>query len=300
MPLVGWGDIFGVMNLDFDRVAKLLPVGLAAIYVVGFLVVALHLATYGASPLELFKVQYLAAGFWCGMAFVAYYGLTLPVRSGLYLGVAEQGVRHFWQRGFLARLVPSLIVNGMFLGFALWVAYLFRRLPRLFEALRGAGSPGEVLGLREASWLPLVALLAAFSIVLEVHLSLKEESKEPREYQRWRRYFSQWAAIFAVMLFFSCVISFSRDVYPKIPFSLGGGHPRSVLFRLSQGVSQADSFLVRDGDGPYTIPYELLLENEGSLVVVSPKDGERAIEFDRKAVTAVIVLGKSSRGPSSH
>jgi hypothetical protein len=40
------------------------------------------------------------------------------------------------------------------------------------------------------------------------------------------------------------------------------------------------------------VSYKLLLENEGTFIVISPKDGQKAIEFDRKAVAAMIVLGK--------
>ena len=47
------------------------PLGLAAVYVLGFVVVGLHLAGYGASSLDLIKAQYLAAGFWfCCSSFV--------------------------------------------------------------------------------------------------------------------------------------------------------------------------------------------------------------------------------------
>jgi hypothetical protein len=57
-----------------------------------------------------------------------------------------------------------------------------------------------------------------------------------------------------------------------------------VVFWLGAGTGVADSFLERDGSKPFSIPYELLVESESSLVVISPKDGQRANEFDRKAV----------------
>ena len=62
------------------------------------------------------------------------------------------------------------------------------------------------------------------------------------------------------------------------------------MFVLNEGAQQ--TFLTRDGAGPKTVSYKLLLENEGSFVVVSPNDGQKAIEFDRKAIAAMIVEGK--------
>ena len=98
--------------------------------------------------------------------------------------------------------------------------------------------------------------------------------------------------VMGVLALFIWVISFSHDVYPHIPFSLGGGEPRRVVFVLGEAPGQTASFLVKDGAGPQTVPYQLLLESEGTFVVVSPVDGQKAIEFDRKAVAAMIVLGK--------
>jgi len=92
------------------------------------------------------------------------------------------------------------------------------------------------------------------------------------------------------MALLSCALIFATTVYPRIAFSLGGGQSRQVVFWLSSGAG-SDSFLERDGTTAYTVPYELLLANGNSLVV-SPKDNQRAIEFDRKVVGAMVVLGK--------
>jgi hypothetical protein len=70
---------------------------------------------------------------------------------------------------------------------------------------------------------------------------------------------------------------FATKVYPRIWFSLGGGQARQVVFWLGpvSGIA-SDSVLERDRSNPeYTVTYELLLENENSLVVISPKGGRR-------------------------
>ena len=74
-------SVFQNFASEPERYLKLFPLGLGTIYIVGFLVVALELAGYGTSPLELVKIQYLAAGFWCGLVVLTYYGLTTLFRS---------------------------------------------------------------------------------------------------------------------------------------------------------------------------------------------------------------------------
>ena len=90
---------------------------------------------------------------------------------------------------------------------------------------------------------------------------------------------------------------------PKNLVFVGVGQARQVVFWLGpvSGIS-SDSVLERDCSNPeYTVTYELLLENENSLVVISPKGGQKAIEFDRKAVGAVILLGeRPSYAPANY
>jgi hypothetical protein len=69
------------MNEQVERVAKTLPVALAGLYVVGFLIVALHLSGYGASSLDLIKIQYLTAGFWFGSIRPTHVLQSLPARG---------------------------------------------------------------------------------------------------------------------------------------------------------------------------------------------------------------------------
>jgi hypothetical protein len=83
---------------------------------------------------------------------------------------------------------------------------------------------------------------------------------------------------------------FSVTVYPKIPHRFGGGEPLEVRFVLPEGGGPPNSFLTRDGNSPFTVPYKLLLEQENSLVVISTSPNELVIEFDRKTISAVIVL----------
>ena len=73
-----------------ERAGKLLPLVLAALYLTGFMVVALHLAGYGASSLDLFKIQYLAAGIWFGFVLILFFGIDILLR--VFLGSFFDGL----------------------------------------------------------------------------------------------------------------------------------------------------------------------------------------------------------------
>jgi hypothetical protein len=279
-----------LMMQDYTKLIKeWFPLGLATVYVLGFVVVGFHLAGYGAPSLDLIKTQYLAAGFWfCSVLFL-YFGGLQGIRSiiGKVLsGVPVPGFRKDsrWDEVWIT-LTSNVSIAAFLGGFA----FIFVRIPypteRGKEFTRVVGSEARVL------WL-LVFSMALLDIFFRLRgWFLKRAGEAHRSADTWMlAWFS--ATILAIFFFVNCIFIFAVSVYRTIPFSLGGGQPRQVVFWLGAGTGLADSFLERDGPKPYTIPYELLVESESSLVVISPKEGQRAIEFDRKAVSAMVVLGK--------
>jgi hypothetical protein len=139
---------------------------------------------------------------------------------------------------------------------------------------------------------PVLIAMALVHVLFSLRGWLKERAKESETWiNLWMAALvNSTVVILGAML--SCAIVFSDSLYRVIPFSLGGGEPRQVVFWLGTGTGNSSSFLKRDGENPYSIPYQLLMESEGALVVVSPEEGQRAIELDRKAVGAFAVLGK--------
>lgn len=75
-----------------ERAAKLLPLALAGLYLIGFMVVALHLAGYGVSSLDLIKIQYLAAGIWFGFVLLVFFGVGSLLR--ILIGSILDGLSH--------------------------------------------------------------------------------------------------------------------------------------------------------------------------------------------------------------
>jgi len=285
------GGIFGTLGLKEERITRLFPLGLGAAYFVGFVVVGLQLAGYGASPLELFKIQYLAAGLWFGLIAILYHLTAASARLFYRERLPESW--HNARRKRYIKILCSAIVVGAVVGGSYIPATVVRKA--LFLPLSRESHIAELVRW-QGLLAPTVFFLGLLDITSQVYFLAREAPRKPGKLQVWKFFVTLIAASIFVLALFSCVESFARNVYPNIPFSLGGGQPRQVIFWLDASTA-AGSFLKRDGSQPYTIHYELLVENENSLVVISPNDGERAIEFDRKSVGAVVVLGKRT-GPA--
>jgi hypothetical protein len=267
-----------------ERVAKALPVVFAALYLAGFIIVAFRLAGYGTSPLDLFRIQYVAAGFWFGIACSVFFIFAAALRPivGQYL---FQKVQYTSRRKFLERveareLAGAIIGNSFLVGMFTAIFFMGERIQQhLPEQFRK--SPPHFF------WFLLT--VACVDVSMRAWLLYKSRQDEGIP---WSYGVHFCVLALAVSVMFSLRI-FARDVYPTVPFPIGGGQTRQVLFWLGpQSTSAATAFLERDGSSEYTISYELLLENESSYVVISPKDNQRSIEFERKAVEAMVVLGK--------
>jgi hypothetical protein len=278
------------------RVKEWFPLAIGTIYLLGYAVVAFHLAGYGASSLDLIKAQYLAAGLWLSCVLIAYFGGLQGIRSAM--GKLEMGARPgFRQGGGLIELMLSLSANLVLALIFGVLVIMFRYFPPPSER----GKEFSEIVWREA---PLLARLVASMALLDIVYRFrgwfgKRAEEANRSRQNWMLAWF-FATILTIFGFANCLYLFAVSIYRTIPFSLGGGQPRQVVFWLGAGTGPSDSFLERDGAKPYSVPYELLVESESSLVVISPKDGQRAIEFDRKAVGAVFVLGKRPPTAPAH
>lgn len=297
-----------------ERVGKLLPLVLAALYLTGFMVVALHLAGYGASSLELFKIQYLAAGIWFGFVFILFFGIEILLR--VFLGSFFDGLS---PRGDFLRFSNYETLKEGFATTIISLLWLVVLLIVIVLAGKSKLAGGFIPFLYDCRYLLLS--LVGLDICIRLLLIFRRKQHRSSEMEdeineRLSRVpgavFAEWGfnylkvlmALTSVGIFFLVSTSlFATKVYPRIWFSLGGGQARQVVFWLGPvpGTS-SDSMLERNYSNPeYTVTYELLLENENSLVVISPKEGQKSIVFDRKAVGAVILLGeRPSYAPANY
>lgn len=296
-----------------ERAGKLLPLVLAALYLSGFMVVALHLAGYGASSLDLFKIQYLAAGIWFGFVLVLFFAIEILLR--VFLGSFFDGLSP--KGGFLRFSNYETLKDG----FATTVISLlwFAGLLIVIVLARKSNPGGGVIPfLYDCRYLllSLVALDIAVRLLLIFRRKRHRSSETEDEInERLSRepgaVFAEWGYKYLKVLMAATCVGilslvttglFATKVYPRIWFSLGGGQARQVVFWLGPvSGTTSDSMLERDLSNPeYTVTYELLLENENSLVVISPKGGQKAIVFDRKTVGAVILLGERPSYSPAH
>ena len=263
------------MNEELERAGKALPLLVAGLYVVGFIVVGVYLSGYGVSSLELFRVQYLAAGFWCAFPFLFFYFVTGRLRNLLR---DFDSLRRLSPVARAAATTAAVDTIGLVLILA---AGLVRALVP-HSASVGTGIFVIALHLSVSVLIGLIVRMLGADLCRVVRGVLQDKDLRGM------------VDSFGLMFLLTWALLFSRHAYPLIPFSVGGGRPRDVVFVPNEPAQQsaATSFLVREGQGPQTVSYKLLLENESSFVVISPKDGQSAIEFDRKTVAAMIVLGK--------
>lgn len=276
------------MNDQIERAGKVLPLALAALYVIGFLVVAVRLARYGVSSFELVKIQYLVVGFWFCCGCLVFFVVTVPLSSWLSGTLIKKGAPHrFWNHGLARALAGPVVTDFLLVSYFAMMAYTFRR--DIHPSMLRNGPWWIQFMAQEVHLTRFFIELVGLELMVRMHLYFKQKANRTNVHSDL--YLSRLFASFTVAIGVAASFIFALDVYPRIPFSVGGGETRQVVFWLGSN-APSDSFFERDSTTPYTVPYELLLENENSLVVISPKDNQRAIEFDRKLIGAMIVLGK--------
>lgn len=93
--------------------------------------------------------------------------------------------------------------------------------------------------------------------------------------------------LFVIVLVYA--IWFAVRIYPLIPFSLGGGKPRTIVF-VEGDKKLPDEIKKSDQSAKRSMPYKLLLETDRYYVVVSPNSKEKSIEVSSDSVAGIVVL----------
>ncbi len=285
------------LGKTIDLVVKATAIVLSALYILGYLVVSLHLAEFGIHSVALLRIQYLTAGvFSLGPLFLIYL-LSSLARSGfekLFVGELRLGPfptssrqRIRWTCIALLRIgwgllqiliVAGVVIDGMASIFVPGVHEdLLWRHPWIFMRLV-RDSALTVLGTlwvrREMNFLNKEERGLNFKTATQVGLPLA----------------------FSVFFFLAYTKQFSQNVYPEIPFAIGGGKPESVVFLLKHDKSLGSAPVVRDKMSDRSIPYSLILETDNSYAVISKDGGERAVQFNREAVEGYVVMRDMNAG----
>lgn len=234
-------------------------------YSLGFLVVSSHLSRYGVSTLSVLQTQYLVAGIWT---------IAPPMAFALVQRTASKFSDRAWRFPALSWRRSVLIPAVTSIPFGLLLGAL-SSLSRGFEGFTWA------LGARV--W--VYYLLLVYSADL-AWMSWKAS----REVERW--WLNRHAAPFYATLFVLGILlyglNFGTRIYPLIPYTLGGGKPRTIVF--IPGDKELPIGIVKDNSSGRSVPYKLLTTTDKSYVVISPSTNEESSEISRDAVQGTVVL----------
>ncbi len=252
-------------------ILRFVGTSVAVAYSLGFLVVARHLSRYGASTFSLLQTQYLVAGIWT---------VTPPILFALVQRTAERFRDKAWQFAISTWYKPFLIPAVTGIPFGLLVGTL---------SLLLGGFEGFTWKLFARMWFFYVLLAGAADLAWMSWKSTKES-------ERW--YVGRHAVPFYLTVLFLGILAYASNFatmfYPLIPYSLGGGKPRTIVFIPSK--DGLPTGIAKDNSSGKSVPYRLLTETDRSYVVISPTTNEESIEIGRDTVQGMVVL-KESHAP---
>jgi hypothetical protein len=86
------------------------------------------------------------------------------------------------------------------------------------------------------------------------------------------------------------VVWFSKNIYPLILYSFGGGRPLTVVF--IPGEKKLPDGLKLDQSSKRSVPYKLLATTDKYYVVLSQEPGQLSMELSRDYVAEMVVLAE--------
>jgi hypothetical protein len=268
----------------FELLTKIGAAGLAFLYLCGFLVVMVHLSTYGVYSIALLRGQYLAAGV-LSMGPIC---LTFFIFARL----------HTTFEGFPFGLLPASGWSRLkrvfqLLFIIMWeVISIFALCSFLIDGFASVFVPTvrDILfsHLKVFSWLTVQSIMLFFFAVKAWQISSNPATHDK---EGVRKTFPLAICLSTSVFFFFAYLSyFARHVYAEIPFAMGGGKPQTVLF-LTRRSDDGVTFPQASGQpNNRSIPYKLILETDSTYTVLPENTSENAIQFNRDAVTGYIIL----------
>lgn len=257
-----------------ESLSKLFALCLGALYLVGFLVVAVHLSNYGISSFSMLQLQYLAGGVWVLGPPVAHAAIVHTARRFDERVAPEVVGRFNWQRFAISTTLTG-ITPLLFVG-------LLRLIPNVWEEMS------------LQTGIKLVLFYLTGWIVAQMCLSSLQVAAGKETPWRNRSQAAPFYATSLVLLVIAYGLWFAVHIYPTIPFSLGGGKPLTVAFfegekRMPDEIKRADEFPKR------SVPYKLLMATDKCYIVVSLSPNEQSIEINRDSVAGMVVLNEEIR-----
>ncbi len=248
------------------ELAGKLLIGLAGLcYVLGLIVVSIHLRSYGLNSLSLSQLHYVTAGVW----------VLLPVLVMVFLIIFGKFVVEAQEDRWKGKtkfakaidIVPALV--GVVIAFYVVVEYL-----------------GRPFGIRLSlvSWvlIPAVGMLSLSSLAAAMAMLLSTAPDRPPIWV------SLGVGVFSIFMFMAYIVLFAGHAYQDIPWATGGGRPSQVTFvTAAETKPHLESVGIRFSTGQNrTESLKLLLATEKEYVVINPEGKTVSIPVD--AVKAVL------------
>lgn len=276
-----------------EQAGKVTAAGAAIIYILGLVVVTLHLGRYGASGLGLLHEQYVVAGLWV---------LVPPLVAALLMSaafVAAMTESQPDEKSRFPRWLNALFaVLGVVVGYPVIAGYFLSFVS------------GVSVGISTADLVWIGATATFFAVIATAFLAggVSLLSSQANHY----RVMGLGLVVFSIFPILGYVGYFTKDVYPKIPASLGGGQSERIRILLGSEKNEnttipappkvegeiklQDLNLIKvrnpvqdflsDSTG-YSGEYELLFVTNDAYIVVDPVDSKKALEIKKGMVSAV-------------
>jgi hypothetical protein len=252
-----------------ESLSKFFAVLLGILYLLGFLVVAIHLSRYGVSSFSVLQLQYLVAGIWLIGPPLIYLSLTFTGRRFEKRAAPEVVGQFNWRRFAVSSLLAG-IPSTLFL-------LLLALIPHVAEGMTW-GISGRLF-------------LFYVGMVVSGQMFWMSEKLEASQETPWlnRSHVAPFYLAWFVIIVTLYAVWFSVRICPLIPFSLGGGKSLTIVFiegekKMPDEITRATRLLNR------SIPYKLLVSTDNSYIVVSQSPKEKSLEIRRDAVAGIIVL----------
>jgi hypothetical protein len=254
-----------------DPIAKAIGLIAAILYLCGFAIVAGHLSRYGVSSFTVIQLQYLIAGSWALVPPIAVI-LVQQARNEFGFGTSPEVTGKFNWRRFLILMTLGGIPFGL-----------------LIVLVFASGVPSQMSSLLKAKYF-------LFFMAIDFTLTLCWTSwRIPKEKEG--AFFNRGTTLFYLSLLL-CIVGlyvswFSKNIYPLIPYSFGGGRPLTVVF--IPGEKKLPDGLKLDATLKRSVPYELLATTDRYYVVLSQEPNQLSIELSRDYVAEMIVISEPTK-----
>jgi hypothetical protein len=183
-------------------------IGVAGLcYVLGLIVVTIHLRRYGLNSLSLSQLHYVTAGVW---VLLPIFALVLFITLAFYVGYSSW---EDWRAKSRLRQLANIVwfLASLFILYYVIASYF-------------AGYLGILLGWTNWLFIPLLGVLASFCLAATV-VMLINDAAQPQERSIMITMASGVSTIFLVCCY---VVLFAANTYRDVPWATGGGMPSTV------------------------------------------------------------------------